>query len=99
MKRFVQVVSILIGMAILFSVVSASYVKASPSDSVRVWVEYQKGDKEVVRAALKGVGAKFHYEFDDLDSFGIWTDDYGKFLEMRGKRVVEEINKRLNPVL
>ena len=69
MKRFVQVISILIGMAILFSVVSASYVKASPSDSVRVWVEYQKGYKEVVRAALKGVDAKFHYEFDDLDSF------------------------------
>jgi hypothetical protein len=33
---------------------------------------------------------------DDLQSFGVWDNDYTVFLEKRGKRVLEEINKRLN---
>jgi len=34
---------------------------------------------------------------DDLDRFGIWIDDYEKFIKNRYKRVVREINKRLEP--
>jgi hypothetical protein len=33
----------------------------------------------------------------DLDEFGIWENDYEKFLEQRGRRVLEELNRRLNP--
>ena len=36
---------------------------------------------------------------DDLDIFGIWTDDYNRFIEQRGQRVLEEIRKRLEPDL
>lgn len=35
----------------------------------------------------------------DLDSSGIWENDYRGFLEVRGKRVLEELNKRLYPEL
>lgn len=35
----------------------------------------------------------------DLDSSGIWENDYFRFLEARGKRVLEEVHKRLNPPL
>lgn len=34
---------------------------------------------------------------DDLSEFGIWSDDYEKFLEKRGERVLEELEKWLNP--
>jgi hypothetical protein len=34
---------------------------------------------------------------DDLDDFGIWDDDYERFIEKRGDRVLDELNKRLNP--
>ena len=33
----------------------------------------------------------------DLDDFGVWTDDYKKFLKCRAKRVIQELNKRLKP--
>jgi hypothetical protein len=32
---------------------------------------------------------------DDLDDFGVWDDDYDRFIEKRGQRVLEELNKRL----
>lgn len=33
----------------------------------------------------------------DPDAYGIWEDDYDKFLEERGKIVLQEIESRLNP--
>jgi hypothetical protein len=39
-----------------------------------------------------------HY-IDDMDKFGIWSDDYRAFIEHRGKRVLTEIEKRLEPDL
>lgn len=36
---------------------------------------------------------------DDLRGYGVWKDDYYAFIERRGKRVLEELNKRLNPNL
>lgn len=35
----------------------------------------------------------------DPDNYGIWEDDYEKFLEERGKVVLSEIESRLNPEL
>jgi hypothetical protein len=34
---------------------------------------------------------------DDLDDFGVWRDDYEFFIQSRGKWVLNELNKRLNP--
>jgi len=34
---------------------------------------------------------------DNLKEFGVWSDDYETFIEKRGQRVLEEIDKRLNP--
>lgn len=36
---------------------------------------------------------------NDLDEFGVWEDDYDKFLEARGDIVTQELNKRLYPQL
>ena len=37
---------------------------------------------------------------DDMDTFGIWgADGYETFIECRGQRVLEEINKRIKPDL
>jgi len=32
---------------------------------------------------------------DDLDGFGVWTDDYDSFLKNRAERVSKEIENRL----
>jgi len=69
MRRYARVISVLMAIAVIFSFIAISKAQANPSDSVRVWVEYQIGHKGTVRAALQGAGAEFHYEFDDLDSF------------------------------
>lgn len=34
---------------------------------------------------------------DDLEAYGVWDDDYERFIECRGKRVLAELNKRLDP--
>jgi hypothetical protein len=36
---------------------------------------------------------------DDMDRFGIWDDNFKKFINERGKRVIAEIEKRLHPEL
>jgi hypothetical protein len=36
---------------------------------------------------------------DDMDGFGIWEDNFDRFIEQRGKRVIAEIEKRLHPKL
>ena len=35
----------------------------------------------------------------DLDDFGIWDNDYQRFIECRGQRILEELKKRLEPDL
>jgi hypothetical protein len=35
----------------------------------------------------------------NLESFGVWHEDYQTFIEKRGERVLDEIRKRLNPTL
>jgi hypothetical protein len=34
---------------------------------------------------------------DDTHAYGIWEDDYVRFIERRGERVLAELNKRLPP--
>ncbi len=34
---------------------------------------------------------------DDLESYGVWQNDYERFIECRGTRVLEELHKRLEP--
>ena len=34
---------------------------------------------------------------DDLSTFGIWDNNYDAFIKKRGKRIIDELNKRLNP--
>ncbi|RME70737.1 MAG: DUF262 domain-containing protein [Chloroflexi bacterium] len=36
---------------------------------------------------------------DDLKDFGVWENNYERFIERRGQRVLEELQKRLNPDL
>ena len=36
---------------------------------------------------------------DDLEAFGVWENDYERFIEQRGRRVLEELKKRLEPDL
>lgn len=36
---------------------------------------------------------------DEMDSFGIWGNDYETFLAKRGQKVLDELNSRLNPIL
>lgn len=36
---------------------------------------------------------------DDMEFYGVWDNDYETFMEKRGERVLEEINKRIEPIL
>ena len=36
---------------------------------------------------------------DNLNTFGVWNNDYDTFIKKRGKRVLAEIDKRLHPEL
>jgi hypothetical protein len=36
---------------------------------------------------------------DDMSAFGVWDDDYERFLTRRGERVLAELEKRLHPDL
>ncbi len=36
---------------------------------------------------------------DDMEGYGIWQDDYKRFIRQRGKRVLTELEKRLEPEL
>lgn len=65
-------------------------IKAKPpSDYMSKFMENNSEISETMRTHL----------IDDMDNFGIWTDEYEQFIEQRGQRVIEEINKRLKPDL
>ena len=42
---------------------------SAPSETVRIWVQYQHGQRAAVKADLDKAGAKFHYEFDELEAY------------------------------
>lgn len=60
-----------------------------PSDYMLSFVDKNPKLEETMKSHL----------IDDLDDYGIWDDDYERFLEKRGERVLEELNKRLYPDL
>ena len=47
---------------------------------------------------LVGPSERTHL-IDDIEGCGIWEDDYERFIEHRGERVLEELKKRLEPEL
>ena len=54
--------------------------------------EFKAGNRELAHTMRTHL-------IDDLDAYGIWSDDYDTFIERRGQRVLEEIQKRLEPDL
>ena len=38
-------------------------------DTERVWIEYKPGQRVRMQNTLQGMGAQFHYKFDNLNSF------------------------------
>jgi len=67
MKKTVFMRSIILLIALLFVMGSIAPVSSAPE--VRVFVEFQPGHQVGVRNALQNVGAQFHYQFDQLNSF------------------------------
>jgi subtilisin family serine protease len=69
MKRLV-VVSLTLIVSMLLSLVAVRPANAD-NDKVRVFVQFAAGQKANVENSLKGVGAEFHYAFDDLNTFAV----------------------------
>jgi len=59
----------------------------SPGEYMKPFEKSNKHLSETMRSHL----------IDDLDEYGIWENNYEKFLEARGQRILDEINGRLNP--
>ena len=59
--------SIILMIALLFVVGSISPASSAPE--ARVFVEYRIGQQANVQATLNQAGAKFHYQFENLNSF------------------------------
>lgn len=72
MKRSAILLSLAVLIALLLSTVQASpALSAAKNDKLRVMVQYVHGQKGAAESALKGVGAQFHYSFDNLDAFAV----------------------------
>ncbi|MDP1548268.1 MAG: S8 family serine peptidase [Anaerolineales bacterium] len=69
MKRLF-VVSLTLIASMLLSLVAVNPASAG-NDKVRVFVQFAAGQKGNVENSLKGVGAEFHYAFDDLNTFAV----------------------------
>lgn len=54
--------------------------------------QFRKGNPDVTSTM------KSHL-ISDMDAYGIWSNDYEKFLKKRGELVLKELNKRLKPGL
>ena len=53
--------------------------------------------KPFVRSNKKLAATMASHLITDLDAFGIWENDFDKFLDARGRVVLEELNMRLAP--
>ena len=60
-----------------------------PAEYMRAFKKDNKHLAETMRTHL----------IEDLDTFGVWKNDYERFIEARGQRVLEELRKRLEPEL
>jgi len=71
-------------------------------DYLNKYIVRAKAPKEYLTAFRKN-----NDEFDntmrshliDPDKFGVWENDYETFIDMRAKKILNELNKRLRPVL
>jgi serine protease len=68
MKRSAKIFFILFSILALFLIVQTQ-ASTAPGDTARVYVQFEAGKKAEVGQALGKVGAEFHYEFDDLNTF------------------------------
>jgi serine protease len=72
MKRSFSVISIAVVFALVIGSASVSTGFTSQQDGkIRVLVNFLPGNKAGVDNALKGLGAEFHYTFDDLNTFAV----------------------------
>lgn len=70
MKQIARLFSILLVIVVALSVFGASEAYSSPNNGkMRIMVQFVPGQRGAVENALNGVGAEFHYAFDDLDTF------------------------------
>ncbi|MFH2102168.1 MAG: S8 family serine peptidase [Chloroflexota bacterium] len=70
MKRFSVLLALALLAAMTLSLLGPT-AAFSAADQVRVLVQFQPGQRGAVEQALHGVGAQFHYAFDDLDAFAV----------------------------
>jgi hypothetical protein len=61
--------------------------KKAPSTYMKAFAEKNNKVAETMKTHL----------IDDLDEFGVWQNDYLKFVEKRGQKVLSELQSRLNP--
>lgn len=54
---------------LLAACLAPSTLSAPPSRTSRLWVQYRPGEKASTRQLLQQLGAVFHYDFGDLESF------------------------------
>lgn len=59
----------------------------APSDYMKIFKTSNRRLNDTMKSHL----------IDDLGRFGVWRNNYDAFLEERGHRVLEELNRRLNP--
>jgi len=72
MKKF-SVLSVAIILSLVLSLAAAAPVNAGQgnNDKVRVLIEFAPGHKGDVENALTGLGAEFHFAFDDLNTVAV----------------------------
>jgi subtilisin family serine protease len=68
MKQHKLTAALVLGLA---ACVAGSASMAAGPDSERVMVKFKPGAKAQVQRALQGAGAKFHYNFDSLNTFAV----------------------------
>lgn len=63
----------LVSIALLLGAGAAQAAGNDPADDGldRVWVKFKPGGKAPVQRALQGLGARFHFSFDELDAFAV----------------------------
>lgn len=66
-KKIFTVISLLLVFVFITSVTQPAY--SSNEGKMRVWVEFSPGSSARVEKSLNGLGAEFHYSFEDLNSF------------------------------
>lgn len=72
MKRSMYFISIALVLALVIGSISATTGYTTAQDGkTRVMVQFVPGKKAAVESLLNGVGAEFHYVFDDLDVFAV----------------------------